>query len=212
MMKTHALSVRVACARLLLTVALSLPGLGCSSSEESAPNYLIGSGVGDITGPIVDVAFSGYVRPTHVANGIHTRLKARAFIIGEVDESRRLVFVTTELLNMSHEVRLSVVENLRAKHGDLYTLDNVVLSATHTHSSPGGYSHDGAFREDYFDAVVSGITEAIEMAHQDLGSKVLERIRNELTETTKVEQFPRMENRQMIMVLSPKVSLPSPKK
>ena len=43
-----------------------------------------------------------------------------------------------------------------------------------------------------------------EMAHQDLGSKVLERIRNELTETTKVEQFPRMENRQMIMVLAPK--------
>ena len=43
-----------------------------------------------------------------------------------------------------------------------------------------------------------------EMAHQDLGAKVLERIRNELTETTKVEQFPRMENRQMIMVLSPK--------
>jgi neutral ceramidase len=168
MIKTYALSVRVACAQLLLTAALSLPGLGCSSSAQSEPNYLIGSGVGDITGPIVDVAFSGYVRPTHVANGIHTRLKARAFIIGEVDESRRLVLVTTDLLNMSHEVRLSVVENLRAKHGDLYTLDNVVLSATHTHSSPGGYSHDGAFREDYFDAVVSGITEAIEMAHEDL--------------------------------------------
>lgn len=43
-----------------------------------------------------------------------------------------------------------------------------------------------------------------EMAHQDLGAKVLERIRNELAETTKVEQFPRLENRQMIMVLAPK--------
>lgn len=43
-----------------------------------------------------------------------------------------------------------------------------------------------------------------EMAHQDLGSKVLERIRNEMAETTKVEQFPRLENRQMIMVLAPK--------
>lgn len=43
-----------------------------------------------------------------------------------------------------------------------------------------------------------------EMAHQDLGAKVLQRIRDELTETTKVEQFPRMENRQMIMVLAPK--------
>jgi translation initiation factor IF-3 len=43
-----------------------------------------------------------------------------------------------------------------------------------------------------------------EMAHQDLGIKVLERIRTELGETIKVEQMPRLENRQMIMVLAPK--------
>ncbi len=43
-----------------------------------------------------------------------------------------------------------------------------------------------------------------EMAHQDIGIKVLERIRAELELSTKVEQMPRMENRQMIMVLSPK--------
>ena len=43
-----------------------------------------------------------------------------------------------------------------------------------------------------------------EMAHQDLGIKVLERIRMELGETIKVEQMPRLENRQMIMVLAPK--------
>jgi translation initiation factor IF-3 len=43
-----------------------------------------------------------------------------------------------------------------------------------------------------------------EMAHQDLGAKVLERIRNDLADLVKVEQFPRLENRQMIMVLAPK--------
>ena len=43
-----------------------------------------------------------------------------------------------------------------------------------------------------------------EMAHQDIGIKVLERIRAELETETKVEQMPRMENRQMIMVLSPR--------
>ena len=43
-----------------------------------------------------------------------------------------------------------------------------------------------------------------EMAHQDLGMRVLERIRVELGETIKVEQMPRLENRQMIMVLAPK--------
>ena len=43
-----------------------------------------------------------------------------------------------------------------------------------------------------------------EMAHQDIGVRVLERIRNELETETKVEQMPRMENRQMVMVLSPR--------
>ena len=43
-----------------------------------------------------------------------------------------------------------------------------------------------------------------EMAHQDIGIKVLERIRTEMETATKVEQMPRMENRQMVMVLSPR--------
>jgi len=43
-----------------------------------------------------------------------------------------------------------------------------------------------------------------EMAHQDLGVKVLERIRGDLDETAKVEQLPRLEMRQMVMVLAPK--------
>ena len=43
-----------------------------------------------------------------------------------------------------------------------------------------------------------------EMAHQDIGARVLERIRTEMDPTSKVEQMPRMENRQMVMVLSPR--------
>ena len=43
-----------------------------------------------------------------------------------------------------------------------------------------------------------------EMAHQDIGVRVLERIRAEMDPMSKVEQMPRMENRQMVMVLSPR--------
>ena len=42
-----------------------------------------------------------------------------------------------------------------------------------------------------------------EMAHQDLGAKVLDRVRDELVELAKVEQFPKLEGRQMVMVLAP---------
>jgi translation initiation factor IF-3 len=43
-----------------------------------------------------------------------------------------------------------------------------------------------------------------EMAHQDLGIKVLERIRADMDALTKVEQMPKLENRQMVMVLTPR--------
>ncbi len=43
-----------------------------------------------------------------------------------------------------------------------------------------------------------------EMAHQEFGIKLLERVRGDLAEHGVVEQFPKMEGRQMIMVLSPK--------
>ena len=43
-----------------------------------------------------------------------------------------------------------------------------------------------------------------ELAHQDLGMGVLMRVRDDLDEIAKVEQFPRMEGRQMTMVLSPR--------
>ena len=43
-----------------------------------------------------------------------------------------------------------------------------------------------------------------EMAHQDLGMNVLVRVRDELESMAKVEQMPKLEGRQMIMVLAPK--------
>jgi len=43
-----------------------------------------------------------------------------------------------------------------------------------------------------------------EMAHQDLGRKVLERVKAELETIAKVESEPRMEGRQMVMVLAPR--------
>ena len=43
-----------------------------------------------------------------------------------------------------------------------------------------------------------------EMAHPELGRKLLQRVEDDLGELATVEQFPRMEGRQMIMVMSPK--------
>lgn len=42
-----------------------------------------------------------------------------------------------------------------------------------------------------------------EMAHQEIGMRVLERIKADLEAVAQVEQFPKMEGRQLIMVLAP---------
>jgi translation initiation factor IF-3 len=43
-----------------------------------------------------------------------------------------------------------------------------------------------------------------EMAHQELGAAVLERIRDELVDEVTIEQWPKMEGRQMVMLMGPK--------
>ena len=43
-----------------------------------------------------------------------------------------------------------------------------------------------------------------EMAHQDLGMKLLERVRTEMAEVSKVEAEPMLEGRQMTMVMAPR--------
>ncbi len=43
-----------------------------------------------------------------------------------------------------------------------------------------------------------------EMAHQELGMRVLERVRDEVEEIAQVESMPKLEGRQMVMVLAPR--------
>ncbi len=43
-----------------------------------------------------------------------------------------------------------------------------------------------------------------EMAHQEFGVRLLERVKEDLEEHAVVEQFPKLEGRQMVMVLAPK--------
>jgi len=43
-----------------------------------------------------------------------------------------------------------------------------------------------------------------EMVHQEIGMNVLTRVRNDLEQLAKVEQFPQLEGRQMTMVMTPK--------
>lgn len=49
-----------------------------------------------------------------------------------------------------------------------------------------------------------------EMAHQELGMRVLERVRDDLGELCQVESMPKLEGRQMVMVLAPRKKAAKP--
>lgn len=51
-----------------------------------------------------------------------------------------------------------------------------------------------------------------EMAHQEFGYRLIERVKADLEPYGVVEQFPKMEGRQLVMVLGPKKVLPPPAK
>ena len=61
-----------------------------------------------------------------------------------------------------------------------------------------------AFLEEGDKAKVTMRFRGREMAHQELGLKLLERVKADLEAVSQVEAFPRLEGRQMIMVLAPK--------
>lgn len=138
--------------------------------------YLIGRGMADVTGPAVGVQLWGFGRPDQIGEGIHIRQRSRAFVIAQADNpKKRLAFVSADLGSIDHHIALEVVDRLQQRIGADYTLNNVVITATHTHSGPGGYWHprsdsglDGGLYPEHFEAIVAGITESITKAHADL--------------------------------------------
>ncbi len=147
-----------------------------SGGLNAADPYLIGRGIADVTGPSYGIQMWGFGRADQLTEGLHIRQRARAFVIAQADApSKRLVFVSADLGSIEHHITLSVIDQLQLRYGDTYSIDNVILSATHTHAGPGGYWHsrsdtglDGGFYPEHFAVIVKGITESIVSAHEDL--------------------------------------------
>ncbi|BBM87596.1 neutral ceramidase [Candidatus Uabimicrobium amorphum] len=134
---------------------------------------MVGTGVYDVTGPAAEVTMAGFARTQMLTGGIHTRLRARAYVIEA--EGKRVVFVCADLLAIQQGVKLKVIEKLQKKYGDLYTAQNVMLNGNHTHSGPGGYAwytlyytYVLGFDQRNFDTIVDGICEAITRAHDNI--------------------------------------------
>lgn len=153
---------------------------GPGTDEEQVPdgnnNYIIGTGIFEITGEISDTAFFGYAKGELRSIGLLDRQYARAFIVKDPSKKgKSVVFVSIDKGGMFQSTNILVTDALKKKYNGVYNDDNLVVSATHTHCSAGGMSHysiyevaAGGFFKANQDAVVRGILEAIDRAHNNL--------------------------------------------
>lgn len=145
------------------------------TAQSGGSVFLIGSGIYDITGPAGEIGMMGFAVPEQKTAGIHMRLWSRAFVIG--DGTQRVAFVSADLGHIFQMVKIKVSEKIAA-HAELsryYSAKNILLSATHTHSGPGGFSgyflYDATihgFVKQNFNAIVDGIYQSILRAHNNV--------------------------------------------
>lgn len=171
-MNGKAIHWRSSCVALAATLAILAPVAGAQGACANNTAFLAGSGIYDITGPAAEVGMMGYAKLTQKTAGIHQRLRARAFVIASPCNGKRVAIVSADLGMLFQGVKQQVVERLKQLYKDTYSDANTLLSATHTHSGPGGYAHYALYNltilghdKQNFDAIVDGIVQAISRAH-----------------------------------------------
>ena len=119
----------------------------------------------------------GYAVPKQRGHGLLQRMRSRAFIIGDADVvENRVVYVSVDNGMAFQIVKTEVVDRLNKTFGSmLYTDKNVLISGTHTHSTPGGTGGTAlvdittfGFVKENWEACVNGIVQSIIRAHNKL--------------------------------------------
>lgn len=138
--------------------------------------YEAGVAIADITAFKRGVGMLGYGMWFNRVLERGTGLNARAFVFRNPESGKKVVFVNAEIAFVTISVKLGVMKKLHRHHPELgFSDENVFLSAQHTHSGPGGYSHYGfynfsipGFVPEVYQQIVDGITRSIVDADRSL--------------------------------------------
>jgi len=132
-------------------------------------SYRVGAARIEITPDALGVEMLGWADPEHTVRGTATPLYARAISISVPEENKKLVMVCLDVCFITEALRLEVM----ARTG--FRDDEIIISATHTHSAPGGYSsyvlyslNNDGFISSIFETYVAGTVRAIEEASANL--------------------------------------------
>ncbi|KAJ7775556.1 Neutral/alkaline nonlysosomal ceramidase [Mycena metata] len=175
----HALSAQFLYGLLAPTGFFSAPS---SIPSTSNGQYLLGLGIADITGPVVETNMMGYASLPQTDTGLHMRQRARAFIVAETSPSgQRVVLLNADIAMGDSGVRRELLAALAAEYGNTtYHAGNVALMGTHQHSGVGGYLENllpqvtsKGLHPQTLKAIVDGAVLAVRRAHDSLAPGTL---------------------------------------
>ncbi len=127
--------MRKALLSLTLVVALAVVAAPAAEAAPKAPRLKAGVGKADIT-PQTGYYLGGWTRADRVAKGQHTRLFSRAMVLER--GGRKFALVQVDLFMISGGMVKQIGEILASRG---FSERNILISASHTHSGPGGYAN-----------------------------------------------------------------------
>ena len=153
----------------LSSFCLAMPA---SAYDCDPTSYYAGAAQADITGPIVGVGMMGYADLAQTNQGLHMRLRARALVVTDTCSDKSVAVVIDDIAMIFGGVKREVIARLDRLLPGVFNYENVLLSATHTHAGPGGFSNYTLYNittfgasPNNFEAIVAGTTEAILKAY-----------------------------------------------
>jgi neutral ceramidase len=128
-----------------------------------------GAAWADITHLEPNTEMMGWAQPSNRARDVAMPLRARAFYVRDNATRRAVAIVTLELAFIDEGVRREIVRRVLDEDPSLGLRDDdLLISATHTHSGPGGFSHfllytltTPGFRPTVYERIVGGAVQAI---------------------------------------------------
>jgi len=106
--------------------------------------YKIGTSKTEITAFKKGAGMLGYGMHFNTMEAIETPLYARAYLIK--NKSATIAFVNCELCFITIALKKGVLKKVNRLRSDIeITEENLMLTAQHTHSGPGGYDHHGFY-------------------------------------------------------------------
>jgi hypothetical protein len=119
----------------LLALALLAACAVAAPAHAAAPTLRAGAGQADIT-PKLGYYLGGWTRADRTGHGQHTRLYSRALVLSR--GGKKVALVSIDLFMVPGGLVRQIGERLASRG---FSEQNIAISASHTHSGPGGYAN-----------------------------------------------------------------------